>query len=209
MALLQQQLLRAQERMRRQADKHRTERTFLVGDSVYLRLQPYVQTSIARRSTQKLAFKFYGPYKVLRRVGEVAYKLELPTGSRIHDVVHVSQLKRHLPRTHQVSDLSSVILLDTTNMLQPLEILSARSIQHGGVAIPQVQVTWDTSTPPAMTWEDAFALHAMFPDALAWGQASSQGVGHVTAQHRPRSKRAKKRQRRQLAEAQLNEEKMP
>jgi hypothetical protein len=47
MELLQQQLLRAQARMRKQADKHRVEHVFQVGDSVYLKLQPYVQTSIA------------------------------------------------------------------------------------------------------------------------------------------------------------------
>jgi hypothetical protein len=51
MALLQQQLLRAQERMRRQADEHRLERVFAVGDTVYLKLQPYIQNSVARRST--------------------------------------------------------------------------------------------------------------------------------------------------------------
>jgi hypothetical protein len=72
MELLQQQLLRAQARMCKQADKHRVERVFQVGDSVYLKLQPYVQTSIARCSTQKLAFKFFGPYTILKRVGAVA-----------------------------------------------------------------------------------------------------------------------------------------
>lgn len=106
-ALLRQQLIRAQERMKRQADKHRVERKFDVGEMVFLKLQPYVQTSLAPRSSQKLAFKFFGPYKILARVGEVAYKLDLPVSSKIHNVVHVSQLKKRAPAAHPVSsDLS-------------------------------------------------------------------------------------------------------
>jgi hypothetical protein len=76
--------------MKSQADKHRVERVFQPGDWVYMKLQPYVQSSVAARSNKKLSFRFYGPYKVIQRVGEVAYKLELPEGSRIHPVLHVS-----------------------------------------------------------------------------------------------------------------------
>lgn len=74
-SLIQQQLLRAQQRMKSQADKKGTEREFHVGDLVYLKLQPYIQTSVAPRSNQKFSFKFYGPFKILQRVGQVAYKL--------------------------------------------------------------------------------------------------------------------------------------
>jgi hypothetical protein len=56
---------------------------------VYLRLQPYVQTSVALRSSHKLSFRYFGPYKILQHVGQVAYKLELPPDARIHPVVHV------------------------------------------------------------------------------------------------------------------------
>lgn len=63
--LIKQQLLRAQQRMKSQADKNRSEREFNEGDSVFLRLQPYVQSTIALRSNQKLLFRFYGPYKIL------------------------------------------------------------------------------------------------------------------------------------------------
>lgn len=87
-------LKRAQHRVKQQADKNRSERQFVVGDLVFLKLQPYVQASVARRSCQKLAFRYLGPCKVLAKIGSVAYKLELSASSAIHPIFHVSQLKR-------------------------------------------------------------------------------------------------------------------
>lgn len=52
--LLQQHLHRAQQHMKAQADKRKSHRAFEVGDSVYLKLQPYIQTSVARRANHKL-----------------------------------------------------------------------------------------------------------------------------------------------------------
>lgn len=86
-------LLRAQQRMKAQADKRRSDREFQVGDSVFLRLQPYVQSSLAPRSHHKLCFKYFGPYTILERIGPVAYKLKLPPSLAIHPVFHVSLLK--------------------------------------------------------------------------------------------------------------------
>lgn len=101
--LIRQNLLRAQQRMKHQADKHRQERVFQVGDWVYLKLQPHVQHSVARRKNHKLGFKYFGPYLITQRVGSVAYKLQLPARSQIHPVIHVSQLKKALPPTIDVS----------------------------------------------------------------------------------------------------------
>ena len=79
--------------MKRQADKHRSERHFAVGDWVFLKLQPYVQSSLATCANQKLSFRFFGPYKIVAKIGAAAYKLALPATSSIHPVFHVSQLK--------------------------------------------------------------------------------------------------------------------
>jgi hypothetical protein len=70
--LLQQRLLRAQQCQKMQVDKHRSERSFEVGDSVYLKLQPYVQSSIATRASHKLSFLYFGPYQIIAKVGAVA-----------------------------------------------------------------------------------------------------------------------------------------
>jgi hypothetical protein len=63
-------------------------------DLVFLRLQPYRQSSLKRNEAKKLKPRFYGPYRIIRRVGEVAYELELPEGSKIHNIFHVSCLKK-------------------------------------------------------------------------------------------------------------------
>jgi hypothetical protein len=76
--LIQQHLTRAQKRMKHQADKSRSERVFSMGDWEYLKLHPYVQASLAPRANQKLAYKFFGPFQVVSRVGDIAYKLKLP-----------------------------------------------------------------------------------------------------------------------------------
>ena len=94
--LLRQHLYRIRLRMKHQADKNRTGRVFAEGELVFLKLQPYVQSSVAPRAHHKLLFKYYGPYKILARVGEVAYHLDLPASSKIHPAVHVSQLKKAL-----------------------------------------------------------------------------------------------------------------
>jgi hypothetical protein len=78
LATLKENLHRAQQKMKSFADKNRSPRQFQLGDSVFLKLQPYAQSSVANRPFPKLAFKYFGPYKILEKIGNTAYKLELP-----------------------------------------------------------------------------------------------------------------------------------
>lgn len=89
-ALVKQHLLRAQARMKKQVDKGHIEHTFVVGDMVFLKLQLFIQSSVARCSHNKLRFKFFGPYKIIQCIRAMIYKLELPSFATIHDVFHVS-----------------------------------------------------------------------------------------------------------------------
>ena len=93
--LLKDNLVLAQNRMKQWVDQHRSEINFDVGDWVFLRLQLYKQMSLKQaKKDNKLSPKYYGLYKVLQKIGTMAYKLELPTTSRLHPVFHVSCLKK-------------------------------------------------------------------------------------------------------------------
>ena len=94
--MLKYYLSRAQNHMKQYADKGRSNREFSIGDLVYVKLQPYRQLTVVHHKNLKLAAKFFGSYKVLERIGVIAYKLELLVEAKIHLVFHVSQLKLHI-----------------------------------------------------------------------------------------------------------------
>jgi hypothetical protein len=175
--LLQQHLLRAQQMMKQQADKKRCEKEFKVGDMVYLKLQPHIQSSVAVRSSQKLSFRFFGPFKILARVGAVAYKLDLPNHAQIHPVVHVSQLKLQVhPNTEIAEDLGAVST-DPEQGPSPVMILAVRDIMMGGKLKQQVLVQWEHQPSCMSTWEDPENMKRKF--GTAWGQAAAKAGGNV------------------------------
>jgi hypothetical protein len=161
--------------MRRQANKHRSERSFSVGEWVFLKLQPYVQSSVARRAYHKLSFKFFGPFKVLQRVGAVAYKLALPPAASIHPVFHVSQLKSS-PGANQVTSM----LPNDLALFQVPEQILQRRWTSGEHPVEQVYVKWSHMPASLATWEAADHLRELFPFAPAWGHVASQDRGNVS-----------------------------
>jgi hypothetical protein len=176
--LIQQHLTRAQSRIKQQADKSRSERQFAVGDWVYLKLQPYVQASLAPRSNQKLAFKFFGPFQVLDKIGAVAYKLALPASTFIHPVFHVSQLKEAVPSSHAICSLPQSL----EGHQYPVKVLQRRVSSSDNTVIPQVLIHWSGMPRSLATWEDLEALKQRFPRAPAWGQAAYEGGEDVSSQ---------------------------
>jgi ribosomal protein L21E len=86
------------------ANWQRVKRSFEVGDLVFLRLQPYRQSSLKKSKEEKLKPKFYGPCIVIRTIGKVAYELELSEGSKIHNVFHVSCLKKVVGQQISISE---------------------------------------------------------------------------------------------------------
>jgi hypothetical protein len=86
----------AQSRQKSYTDHRRRELSFEVGDFVYLKVSP-MRGLCYFKVRGKLAPRFIGPFKILKKTGEVIYQLELPLQmSDVHDVFHVSQLKKSL-----------------------------------------------------------------------------------------------------------------
>ena len=76
--LLKYHLQRAQARMKNQADKHKVDRRFEIGDWVYLKLQPYRQNTLVDRQFQKLVPRYFGPYQVENTIRVAVYRFKLP-----------------------------------------------------------------------------------------------------------------------------------
>jgi len=160
---LKENLAEAQNRMKVYADQHRTDRQYNVNDMVYLRIQPYRQNAFGLRGSLKLRSKYYGPFKIIARVGEVSYKLHLPDNTTIHPVFHISQLKRHVGK-HAIP-LPHVPLVTDDGKIKtaPLAVLDERIIQRHRSPVKQLLIHWESLGPEDATWEDLRFIQTQFP----------------------------------------------
>ena len=95
----------------------------LVGDQVLVKLQPYRQVTTRNYQLSKLAQRFYGPFRIVKQIGEVAFELELPPGVQIHSIFHVSKLKlfHNQDETPQLELPSTVF--NNQPKVQPLAVI--------------------------------------------------------------------------------------
>jgi hypothetical protein len=158
--ILKQKLLRAQENMKLIAAKKRIPHEFKEGDLVFVKLRPYRQNSVVGRRIHKLSKRFYGPYKIAKAIGEVAFKLELPTTSKIHPVFHASQLKPCFDTT--VTPLNIPLNNEGNRpVIQPLAVIDWK--QNAADGLTQVLIQWDGLFPEDATWEDYEDIRTTYP----------------------------------------------
>ncbi|XP_070017584.1 uncharacterized protein [Nicotiana sylvestris] len=148
--------------MKYYADKRRIDREFQVGDLVYLKLQPYRQISLALRRNLKLSSKYYGPYKVLARIGKVAYKLDLPHESKVHPVFHISLLKKTMGDRVVVHTTLPLTSEDGKFLVKPVAIPQRQLIKRDNSTVVRVLVQWSNPPPKDATWEDYHYINARF-----------------------------------------------
>lgn len=152
----------AQFRMQKAANKHCREVKYAVGDWVYLKLRPYRQITVAGKRNEKLAQRYFGPYQIIKRKGKVAYKLKLPPQSQIHNVFHVSQLKKAFPDSHQAQVIPSFMTPNLLWAVEPEEIKDVRRLEKGNGA--EVLVKWKELLEFESTWEMVTTMKEQFLD---------------------------------------------
>ncbi|XP_068657856.1 uncharacterized protein [Aristolochia californica] len=141
-------LQKAQVRMTTAYNKSHRDVSYVVGDYVWLRLRQYRQHSLTGPGRHKLSPKYFGPFAIIRRVGQVAYTLKLPDTAKLHDVFHVSLLKPH----KGPAPSSPPFLPPVDNghvILTPYAVLRARVTNEKWDILAQ----WTATDPEVVTWE--------------------------------------------------------
>ncbi|XP_022031408.1 uncharacterized protein LOC110932377 [Helianthus annuus] len=154
----------AQDRQKSYADKRRRPIEFQVGDQVLLKVSPWKGVIRCRRRG-KLGPRYIGPFKIFARIVEVAYRLELPpTLDDIHNVFHVSQLRKCL------ADETSYILLEDIEVdkrmnyiERPITIKDSKVQTLRNKKIKQVLAQWQHKKWTNLTWEPEDEMRKYYP----------------------------------------------
>lgn len=174
---LKKHLLRAQEQMASYANKKRRDLSFEVGEWVFLKLRPHRQQSLVRRINQKLAARFYGPFQIEEKIGEVAYILKLPAESKVHPVFHVSLIKKAIGNYQVQGQLPKELEIDEAADVYPEQVLGSRIVRQGDTEVSQSLIKWKHKTMEDVTWEDDEFLKGQFPEFCLEDKAVSKEVG--------------------------------
>nr|GEY63072.1 putative reverse transcriptase domain-containing protein [Tanacetum cinerariifolium] len=173
--LIKQRMQVAQDRQKSYANQKQKPMEFEVGDRVILKVSPW--KGVVRFGKRgKLNPRYVGPFKVLAKVGKVAYKLKLPQElSRVHHTFHVSNLKKCYSDKPLVMSLEGVHIDDTLQFVEePVEIMERKIKRLKRSQIPLVKVRWNSKRGPEFTWEREDSFKRKYPHLFTnWTSSST------------------------------------
>nr|GEW88580.1 retrotransposon protein, putative, Ty3-gypsy subclass [Tanacetum cinerariifolium] len=161
---IQQRLQAARDRQRSYANIRRNPLEFQVRDRVMFKVAP--EKGVIRFGKRgKLNPRYIRPFKILKRIGPVAYKLELHEElSNVHNTFHVSNLNKCLSDESLVIPMKELQLDDKLNFVEePIEIMDREIKQLRQSRIPIIKVRWNSKRGPEFTWEREDEIHAKYP----------------------------------------------
>lgn len=125
---------------------------------MWLRIQHRKIASLAAQTFGKLAPKFYGPYQITERIGDVSYRLKLPPKAKVHDIFHVSLLKQFIGTPPQCPPPLPTLYHGKVTPT-PIEVLRARKAR----GLWQVLVRWEGLSAADTSWEDVQHFKEQYP----------------------------------------------
>ena len=154
----------AQDRQKSYADNRRRDLAFQVVNQVFMRISPW--KGVLRFGNKgKLSPRYMGPYEIVERIGEVAYRLRLPPElARIHDVFHVSMLRKYIADpSHVLRDQLVELKEDLTYEDRPVQIVDRKDQVLRNKVIPLVKVLWMNHGREEATWEREDQMQTQYP----------------------------------------------
>ncbi|KAI3754753.1 hypothetical protein L1987_54543 [Smallanthus sonchifolius] len=167
----------ARSRQKSNADKRRKPLEFQVGDLVLLKVSPW-KGVVHFGKKGKLAPRYVGPFKILERIGKVAYKLELPPSlGNVHPTFHVSNLKKCLADENLHIPLDDVHIDETMHFVEKaVENMDREIKQLKRSRIPIVKGRWESKRGPEFTWEREDQMNLKYPHLFTDGVVSSNKI---------------------------------
>ena len=157
----------AQSRQKSYADVRRRNLEFEEGDPVFLKVAP--MKGILRFGRKgKLSPRFIGPFKILERIASVAYKLALPPSlSSVHDVFHVSMLRKYIADPTHVIDYKPLEIEENLSYQEkPIKILAREVKALRNRSIGFVKVLWRNHQVEEATWERDEEIKEKYPELI-------------------------------------------